>query len=80
VIRHRIEMMQNSKVNPKFRRDLEDQLGKHVIKYVDQTEKQSKRSENLWALFNIVTYYISHLIEQRKRAQYQLQASRLFKL
>ena len=80
VIKHRIDMMQNTKINPKFRRDLEDQLGKHVIKYVDQTEKQSKRSENLWALFNIVTYYISHLIEQRKRAQYQLSASRLFEL
>jgi len=80
VIRHRIEMMQNTKVNPKFRRDLEDQMGKHVIKYVDQHEQQNKRSVNLWMLFNIVTYYISHLIEQRKRAQYQLSASKLFKL
>ena len=80
VIRHRIEMMQNTKVTPKFRRDIEDQLGKHVIKYVDQHEKQNKRAANLWMLFNMVTYYISHLIEQRKRAQYQLSASRLFKL
>ena len=80
VIQHRIEMMQNSVVTPKFRRDVEDQMGKHVIKYVDQTEKQSKRSENLWMLFNIVTFYISHLISQRKRAQYQMQASKLFKL
>jgi hypothetical protein len=80
VIKNRIEMMQNTKVTPKFRRDVEDQLGKHVIKYVDQHEQQNKRSVNLWMLFNIVTYYISHLIEQRKRAQYQLTASRLFKL
>jgi hypothetical protein len=80
VIRHRIEMMQNTKVTPKFRRDIEDHLGKHVIKYVDQHEQQNKRSVNLWMLFNIVTYYISHLIEQRKRAQYQLEASKLFKL
>jgi hypothetical protein len=80
VIRHRIEMMQNTKVTPKFRRDVEDQLGKHVIKYVDQHEQQNKRSVNLWMLFNIVTYYISHLIEQRKRSHYQLEASKLFKL
>jgi hypothetical protein len=80
VIRHRIEMMQNTAVTPKFRREVEDQLGKHVIKYVDQHEQQNKRSVNLWMLFNIVTYYISHLIEQRKRAQYQISASRLFKL
>jgi hypothetical protein len=70
----------NTKVTPKFRRDVEDQLGKHVIKYVDQHEQQNKRSVNLWTLFNIVTYYISHLIKQRKRAQYQLEASKLFKL
>ena len=80
VIGHRIEQLQNTDVTPKFRRSIEDQLGKHVIKYVDQHEQQNKRSVNLWMLFNIVTYYISHLIEQRKRAQYQLEASKLFKL
>ena len=80
VIRHRIEMLQNTNVTPKFRRSIEDAMGKHVIKYVEQHEKQNERAFNLWMLFNIVTYYISHLIEQRKRAQYQLEASKLFKL
>lgn len=80
VIKHRIEMLQNSKVTIKFRRDLEDQLGKHISKYIDQQEKKHKRVANLWMLFNIVTYYISHLIDQSKRAQYQLEASKLFKL
>ncbi len=80
VIGHRIEQLQNTDVTPKFRRSIEDNLGKHVIKYVDQHEQQNKRASNLWMLFNIVTYYISHLIEQRKRAQYQLSASKLFKL
>jgi hypothetical protein len=80
VIGHRIEQLQNADITAKFRRDVEDQMGKHVIKYVDQHEKQNKRASNLWMLFNIVTYYISHLIEQRKRAQYQLEASKLFKL
>ena len=80
VIGHRIEQLQNTNITPKFRRDVEDQMGKHVIKYVDHHEKQNKRASNLWMLFNIVTYYISHLIEQRKRAHYQLEVSKLFKL
>ncbi len=80
VIQHRIEQLQNTDVTPKFRRSIEDQMGKQVIKYVDQHEQRNKRASNLWMLFNIVTYYISHLIEQRKRAQYQLSASRLFEL
>jgi len=80
VIGHRITQLQNTDVTPKFRRSIEDNLGKHVIKYVDQHEQQNKRASNLWMLFNIVTYYISHLISQRKRAHYQLEASKLFKL
>ena len=80
VIRHRIELMQNTNITPKFRRDVEDQMGKKVVKYIGDQEKQNKRAANLWVLFNLVTYYISHMIERRLRADYQLQASRLFQL
>jgi hypothetical protein len=73
-------MMQNTKVTPKFRREVEDQMGKKVVKYISEQEKQNKRATNLWVLFNLVTYYISHMIERRLRADYQLQASRLFQL
>ena len=80
VLQHRIEMLQNSNVTKKIRRDVEDHLGKHVIKYVSDQEKQNKRAANLWALYNIITYYVSHLVDLRMRAAYQLETSRLFKL
>jgi len=80
VIQHRIETLQNTNVTKKIRRDIEDHLGRHVIKYVNQQEKQFKRAANFWVLYNLITFYISHHIEMRMRAQYQLSASKLFKL
>ena len=80
VIQHRIEILQNTNVTKKMRRDVEDHLGKHVIKYVTEQEKQFKKAENLWALYNLITYYISHQVDLRMRAAYQLDTSRLFKL
>jgi hypothetical protein len=80
VLKHRIDILQNTKVTPKFRRDVEGQMGKKVVKYIGDQEKQNKRATNLWVLFNLVTYYISHMIEKRLRSDYQLQASRLFQL
>jgi len=80
VLKHRIDILQNTKVTPKFRRDVEDQMGKKMVKYIGEQEKQNKKASSLWVLFNLVTYYISHMIERRLRADYQLQASRLFGL
>jgi hypothetical protein len=80
VIQHRIEILQNTNVTKKIKRDVEDHLGKHVIKYVNEQEKQNKRAANLWVLYNLITYYISHKVDMRMRAQYQLDTSRLFKL
>lgn len=80
ILKHRIQILQDTKVTPKFRRDVEDQMGKKIVKYIDEQEKKNKRAASLWILFNIVTYYISHMIERRLRADYQLQASRLFQL
>lgn len=80
VIKHRIEILQNTNVTKTIRRDVEDHLGKHVIKYVNEQEKQNKRAANLWVLYNVITYYISHLVDLRMRASYQLETSKLFKL
>lgn len=80
VIQHRIEMLQNTNVTKKTRREIEDHLGKHVIKYITEQEKQNKRAANLWVLYNIISYYVSHLVDLRMRAAYQLETSRLFKL
>lgn len=80
VIKHRIEQLQNSKVNNTIRQSIENKLGKHVIKYIEEQEKEMKKAQNQWVLYNIITYYISHLVKQRLRAQYQQDVSRLFKL
>ena len=53
VIKHRIEILQNTNVTKKMRRDVEDHLGKHVIKYVNSQEKQFKKAANLWVLYNL---------------------------
>jgi hypothetical protein len=80
VIKHRIDILQNTDVSKKIKREIEDHLGKHVIKYVNEQEKQFKKAANLWVLYNLITYYISHQVEMRMRATYQLETSRLFKL
>lgn len=80
VLQHRIEILQNTNITKNIRRDVEDHLGKHVIKYVNEQEKQHKRAANLWALYNLITYYVSHQVDMKLRAQYQLETSRLFKL
>jgi hypothetical protein len=80
VIKHRIEILQNTKVTTKFRRESEDVLGKKMLKYVGDQEKQNRKAANLWILFNLITYFISHYVEMRLRADYQLRTSRLFQL
>lgn len=80
VIKHRIEILQNTNVTKKMRRNVEDHMGSHVIKYVNSQEKQFKKVTNLWMLYNLITYYISHQIELRLRAEKQIVCSRLFKL
>ncbi len=80
VIQNRIEILQNSKVTRKVRRNVEDELGKKVTKHIHEQEKQYKRCANQWILYNVITFYISHMVEQRLRAHYQMQLSKLFQL
>ncbi len=80
VIKNRIELLQNTKVTEKVRREVEDKLGKHVVKYIAEQEKQYKKAANLWVLYNLITYYVSHQVDLRMRASYQIQTSRIFKL
>jgi len=80
VIKNRIEILQNTSVTSSIRRDIQEKLGSNVTKYIKQQEKMNKKAANLWVLYNIITYYVSHIVEQRLRAPYQLGTSRLFKL
>jgi ribosomal silencing factor RsfS len=72
--------MQNTRVNRDLRLEVENRLGKKVMKYVEEQERENSKAKNQWVLYNILTYYISHIVKQRMRAQYQLEVSKLFKL
>jgi hypothetical protein len=79
-LEHRISVLQDSKVSKDLRLEIERRLGKHVSKYIDEQERETRRAANQWALYNIITYYVSHLVKQRMRADYQLRASKIFQI
>lgn len=79
-MKQRISVLQDSKVSKDLRLEIERRLGKHVSKYVSDQEQETQRAANQWALYNIITYYVSHLVKQRMRADYQLRASKIFGL
>ena len=76
VIKQRIEILQSIKVTDTIKTEVETKMGKTVAKYVEE----QKSPVNQWALYNILTYYVSHLVEQRMRAAYQMKVSKLFRL
>ena len=76
VIKERIGILQNISVTKSLQESVEKQLGKTIVKYVnDQPSPQ-----NQWILYNYLTWYISHVIDQRMRAAYQMKVSKLFQL
>ncbi|MHA1911704.1 MAG: DUF932 domain-containing protein [Candidatus Kariarchaeaceae archaeon] len=76
VIKERIEILQNLEVTDELNENIADKLGKGIGDYVDEQEAP----ENQWKLYNYLTYYISHVVQQRMRASYQLKVSKLFQL
>ena len=79
VIRERIDHLQNARVTKDFRTEIVDALGKKVGKYIEEQE-ETRRLANQWALYNVITYFVSHLVKQKMRASYQRQVSNLFSL
>jgi len=76
VIKERIEILKHLRVTDKIKKDVEDTMGKKIAKYI---EYQSV-AKNQWVMYNMITFYISHVIAQRMRASYQMKASKLFRL
>lgn len=76
VIKNRIEILQNLEPTEALTEQITKQLGRGVADYVEEQEAP----ENQWKLYNYLTYYISHIILQRMRAQYQMKVSKLFEL
>jgi len=76
VIKDRIVILQNLKVPKELTDEVEQKLGKTAAAYVEE----QVTPENQWMLYNILTYYISHVIEKRMRAAYQMKVSNIFQL
>lgn len=76
VIKERIGILQNIGVSKTLLESVEKQLGKKVAKHV--SEQPSPQSQ--WILYNYLTWYISHVIDVRMRAGYQLKVSKMFGL
>lgn len=76
VIKERVEILQSLKVNDSIREKAGKAFGKTILKHVDEQDP----AQNQWIYYNYFTWYISHLIDKRMRAGYQLILSKLFNL
>ena len=76
VISDRIQILQNLNVSKTLTESVEKNLGQRISKYV----KEQKKPENAWILYNYLTWYISHVVELKLRAAYQMKVSRMFAL
>jgi hypothetical protein len=82
VIKQRIEVLQRLESTEALTEQITKQLGRGVTEYIEEQEGQnlSDFGGNQWKLYNYLTSYISHIVQQRMRAQYQMKVSRLFEL
>ena len=76
VISERIQILQSLNITKALSKSIEENLGRRVAKYV----KEQKKAENAWILYNYLTWYISHMVDLRLRAVYQMKVSRIFQL
>ncbi len=75
-IQNRIDELRSMPVTGKLKEDVEKEVGKRMAKEVLPTADMLSQ----WQLYNALTNIISHSIEQRLRARYQMAVSRVFQL
>lgn len=80
IIRQRIETLQNTKVDGNIRAEVRKGLGVKITRYIEEEEQRQRKAANHWALYNLCTWYISHQIPLKMRAEYQICTSRIFGL
>ena len=76
VIKERIEVLKNIEVTDSLKKEVEKKMGKTLSKYLDN----QMPPQNQWVLYNMITFYVSHIVAQRMRAAYQMKTSQIFKL
>jgi hypothetical protein len=83
-INQRIEVLQNlegMEVVNNLLKTIKEKLGTGIVEHAE-TEflLHPQQGMNAWVLYNILTQYISHNIQQRQRARYEAEVSKIFEL
>jgi len=76
-IQARINDLIRSEPDDALYESIEKQLGKRMLK---QVHENSQEHMSQWDVLNAITFIISHTIDQRMRARYQLATSQVFAL
>lgn len=79
-IQAKMDELQETKTTRRFIEKIKTVFGERTAAYVKAVVKKdgNKAIANQWLLYNVLTYYFSHAVQQKMRAQYQLKASALF--
>ena len=77
VLQHRIHLLEELEMNSQTYLTVEEKMGATVKKYVDENLPSQA---SMWTLYNLLTYYVSHEVEKRLRAGYQMKISKMFNL
>ena len=76
LIKERINILQNLKPANDYKDQIQKTFGKGVAEFVEENPKV----KNQWVLYNQLTYYISHFVQKKFRASYQMKVSKMFQL
>lgn len=79
-INDRVQLLQAKefKQTPDFSQQVANTLGTRALAYLNQENGDEKNQiQTMWALYNVFTYFISHYVNYRTRAQYQMRLASL---
>lgn len=79
-IKNRINQLLETKVTNEFKGIVFDVMGRKIEKFVTDQEASIRPIRHSWDFYNLLTYYVSHEIDQKFRADYQTDISKLFQL
>ena len=61
------------------KKTVEKLFGKKALAYAEQENGENENQiKTQWKMLNVLTYYISHYINYKSRAQYQARLSNMF--
>lgn len=82
-VNERVQLLQQKefKQTPDFSQNVANVLGTRALAYLNQENGEEKNQiQTMWALYNVFTYFISHYVNYRTRAQYQMRLASLMEM